>query len=406
MANKKGPSFLLRSSSSRQALASSKQSSEELRSEALQNFQRRYREFNPLLIRAMNQGGSKNPRDNLASYVKFHQESLLKAAKRLGYSDIDSMPEGDRFLLSKAVSESMLSAASLKGFKSSFIKVLSLIKDTLTDKEKSGFFRVTRDEAFVSDEALTNLKINATRPALEFSRTLESLQIRGSVASDIIEQQISIAASMAKDVCFNHDSKATMWDREKLFLALIGPCMESVCDSWLAIYSEKNPAKIKVVNRLSVSKLLNSTRAAIEEDDMGHAEQVEETMLDISEAVIQLLECPRDLTIPRKARLSAITVQIEAIDGHLALAWAGAVSDIQDEVASLSEAELDRWIQNEGSRPMSLDKLWAKVDDEALTDDLSRVSFISVGDEELAGQSFFRLIQSWGLTDTLCKVKN
>lgn len=405
MANKKSPGFLLGSPSSKNKQGLKNRSPADTRSEALQSFQRRFREINPLLIKAMNRHGKRSPKDTLANLVKFHQESLIRTAKTLGYTNADSMPELDRFLLSKAISDAILECESLKGFKTSVAKATALIRKSLDDKEQSGFFNESQDEVFLSSEAISNLKINALRPTLDFSRTLSSLGIQGKILENALEQQVSIATSMAKDICFNHDSDATLWDREKLFISLIEPCMDSVSDSWLSLYGSQGNAEIIPLNKYAISELLIETKKAIDEDDMGHAEQFSETLEEIGDAVLQMIEIPRSSSIPRNARFSYIHSQIIDLDHQISLSWRSAVTEIQNEVSRLSEEDLENWIQNEGSEPMSLSKLWRFFDAKAVNVSLSANNMVNIDDGELAGQSFFRLIQSWGLTDTLCKVK-
>lgn len=409
MQNKNRPGFLLETQLYGKKSSNNTggyKSPSEIRSESLDVFQMRFRETNPLLIRAMNKNGRKSSKDKLAELVKFQKEAMIRVSKNLGYSNVDLIPENSRFMLSRSISESILDCDSLRGFKNSLNYVSKLVSSCISEEVNSGLLDFGGQEQLISSDAVINLKISTIKPSMDFSRVLYCIGASESKINEILKQQFIIASSMAKDICFNHDKKASLWDREKLFISLIEPCMHSVFDSWVNLFVQKS---VDTKNPIDISKIeahLSKTKESILENEMGHNDVVDSTLSEIGRFVAGLIDSPKPGLIPKKLKKSYLLNQITIIDQKIANAWNEASESIQDEVSNLSEKELERWIENEGSKPMPLSRVWELLDEGEIEQDISNSEAFNIDYGELAGQSFYRLIQAWGLTDTLCQKKS
>lgn len=394
------PSFLLKKGKSSGAL----KTPEERRSESLTEFQAKFREVNPLMIKAMEAKYRKDPQKRIANLVRLQEDALKRALKEAEVqSDLDVDLHGRYPLLASSIASSIAKAPDLKRFKT-MVGHIAKVASKAVEGRADDLWPGGKDEAFLSDDAAVNIKINTIEPALAFSQTLSSLGLSRDGVDDAIRSQVDVAISMAKDLCFNHEPKASIWDRERLFTALIGPCMNSVRDAWESLATKQFPssAEVKVFTPEYIACLLSVTREAIESDDMGHEDQVSATLDELAGGIFHYLHIGNRLELSASMKQAILARQISIIDNHLAESWNRAADGIREYVENLDEDALSSWIETEGARPMSLGKVWDALDSKKLLEELNAPMDLKVDQKELVGESFYRLIQAWGLTDTLC----
>lgn len=403
------PSFVLNKGNKKVSGHSDQEKEEDssLLSLKLQEFGRTYRTISPLIIKSISQSPNGGSRGELAKLTKAQERMLSQTITHLGLRDESDLTNRSRYEISRSISE-LLS-------KTSDIKALQRDTDLVCKKLSENIDRFIaertdivsdRDTYLLADNNTTNLKIAAVKPALEFYRTLKSLSISNTSIDAALKQQMEIAILMAKDVCFNHDPKASLWDRELLFVSLIAPCMDLVKDSWLALLSAKFKSRkrdIFVLEKIALK--LSKLRKSIEEQDMGHGEIIDSTLIDIAQAYSPMINMFNDINIDYGLKSLLINKQIALLDKHLAGSWDSSINDIKEFLSELSEDEVEKWIETEGSQPMSLLKLEKFFDFKLYERQRKRLLSVMFDDKDLTGESFYRLIQAWGLTDTLCKIK-
>lgn len=411
---KSKPSFLLNKGRPN-IKSSSKISKPSVSSIRLQRFGRTYQAMSPLISRSLIDSSSgSEAREMLAQLTKTQEQIMKDISDDLDLDFDDSSLEDDKnkYELSKVVSEIISDSPDTESLSKELPLLSKKISEVVCDfLEERKDLVSERDLYLLADKASTNLKIAALPATLSFYRSLKSICVDESCIFEALKQQIEIAVLMAKDVCFNHDPNATLWDRELLFVSLLSPCMYFVQDSWFALFNKTLKAKSSKVQVQhfvpgKIAEKLSKLRGAIEDQDMGHAEIIDETLLDISRAYSIHLDFFFKSGVDDKVKSYLINKQIKILDSLLSKAWQDSIESIRSYVESLSEEDMAQWIETEGSKPMDLLKIDGFFNTRKFKASKASLLKIRFEEKDLAGESFYRLIQAWGLTDTLCKMKS
>lgn len=406
MSNKNLPPFMLANSQKPSSLSSvtSKQNDSSIVSLELQEFARVYRSISPLIIKAIKGSDS---RKELAKLTKAQEKLLLQTVRDIGLESDNELTNRARYEISKSISELLSKSDNIQVLQKDLSFVSTKIKTHIQEfvAERTDIVS-DRDTYLLADNNATNLKLSAVKPALDFYRTLKSLSVSSESISTALKQQIDISIIMAKDICFNHDPKASLWDRELLFVSLISPCMDLVNDSWLSLLSKKYKKHEKQFFTVdAVASNLIKLKKSIEDQDMGHAEILDQSLSDIARAYISLIDFYTFVDIDYSVKSKLIKKQIDILDQLLSQAWDASIDNIRSYLSTLTEDDVNDWIKSEGSKPMSLDRLKDTFNLKKFKHLKTKVISVSFDDKDLTGESFYRLIQAWGLTDTLCKIR-
>lgn len=410
MDSKDYPSFILKGTSKngqKKNVKSQDQNGLNNTSSRLKSFGRTYRSISPLIIKSLKVSKNGDSRKELARLTTAQTKIFKSTIKHLGIDSLNDISDQSRNELSQTISEIIAASKNLKNIRSyigfSSKSLASNIESFLSENQD---IASERDLYLIADSNKNNLKIAGLKSTLEFYRTLKSLLMDDKSIKKALKQQVEISILMAKDICFNHDPKASLWDREILFVSLIEPCMNLVRDSWLSLLNKEfsgSDASRIYVNSVISGKLLG-TKASIEEMDMGHGNDIEGALDDLARGYSPLIEFFYQSDISYNLKSKLIERQVKLLDDFLSRSWDLTINDIKEYLSGLTEEEVDSWMHNEGSKPMDLSKIEAFFDFDKFNTEKKSIFDIEFNDKDLAGESFYRLIQAWGLTDSLCRM--
>lgn len=332
------------------------------------------------------------------------QSERLASIQDSIYSEATS---SDKYQLMASISASQLTRLNIDGeTENSIIKLLSERNNHDPDIAE----RI--DAGILSADVLVNIKIALLPCLTEINDIASDLSLPAKQHADVQAWANDMILSLAKDIAFNWDKKTSYRDRETLFVMMIPTCGRIVLQSFVDYITKEYGSNKAYSEEFTLDINFPKTYDAIKELDMGYMDSESRDLpwlyQEINKYLIKQISNLSPTRIDRRhisSLVSSISADVDAIASET---WQAAsqrvISQMQDELETLSDEEAEALLEEKYSDPMPLDKFFAPLMNK-LHNWNGLIDPMTFNLESATRVSQERLSNMWGLSNAICKVR-
>lgn len=329
-----------------------------------------------------------------------------------GEWELDGENINDKYILSiiaKQTSELIRSGfISEQSEKERIIGILDCIDEFITERPYIGQLI---DNNQLSEDILVNVKTALFPSSLKFHRLLEGLAVSEGDIYKWVKWHHKLTVNLAKDLAFNWDKSSSFKDRERLFESSLIHCAEIAQDVWESNFIGKLKTTLTSLDDVSLWSHLSAFEKAVENCDMGYLNHDVYSMDWLKSQVCQhIVSKSNQLKSLDISKIDSYKLQMYFVDcfcQQAAISWSTAsdkaIAEISGMLESMSEEEQATWMNEEGSKPMPLSKMYAELDAQISKSVFS--NHIDLDEQVLLKNAKSKLAMLWGLSDAVCKIK-
>lgn len=326
--------------------------------------------------------------------------------------NLDSENINDKYILSivaKQVSNLIKDGfITSKNEKDKIDAILSCINEFIVERPYIGQLI---DNNQLSEDILVNVKSALFPASLKFHKLLTGLEIEYSEIRRWIKWHHTLTVNLAKDLSFNWDKTSSFKDRERLFESSLVHCANIAQDVWEDNFSNGLDVKISALDDVSLWEHLSEFEKEVNDCDMGYLSHdiygMDWLKKQVCEHILQKSNQLKSLDI---SNVDSYKLQLYFVDIYCrnsAEAWKMSSNKVIDEISlmlkEMTDEEQEKWMAQEGSKPMPLSRMYDALDEIIENNVFSKK--INLDEMLLLKEAKGKLAMLWGLSDAVCKIK-
>jgi hypothetical protein len=367
-------------------------------------FMSAFSEYHPIVSKCLESGDLNS--DDLISLVGKQNRWHKEVSDHFGY-DYDSLSNAPQLVsYGRSVSELVAESKDTNQDESSIIAVADRVDRIIQDGGHIESILESGDTG-ISEDVLVSVKLAAFPESFRFDRILRGVGVTDEDRSKNLGLQITVGVELAKDLAYNYDKAGSVWDRERLFVGSLPHCLSIVQVAWLDLLKLSLPDALLSTEPSFISGHLKLLSSSILDQDMGYDDILfsRRALIEQIASVIskKLFFDNNSSLISSDISLSCASFRLKRFDEILSESWVEACDELLDRISKMSNEEQSDFMRGEGLRPMTLDVFWSIVDSKIDASFLD-ISF-TPSIHELMQRSGKLLVALWGLSDTICKIR-
>jgi len=291
-------------------------------------------------------------------------------------------------------------------------KIIIAVLDKIDDFiEKRPYIGELIEDNLLSEDILVNIKSSLFPASLKFYNLLHSLRISKEQIYKWLKWQNDLTINLAKDLAFHWDKSANFKDRERMFESSIPYCSEITHNTWIELFIENIKTDLTSFDSVSILNNLTEFENEVKQCDMGYLDHDEYSMDWLKSEVCSYIKSQSDdLYLHDSKELNSNKIKLYFIDYYcknIAKSWVSTsnsfLAKIEKMFQEMSDEEQEKWMEEDGSKPMSLDNVYKEMEKNFTSNIFEKK--VSLDELKLLKLAKGKLAMLWGLSDAVCKIR-